>query len=367
MPSLGADMEAGTLTAWKVQPGDVVRRGDIVAVVETEKANIDVEIFSDGTIERLLVQPGDKVPVGTVLATFRGAAEVGEPSPLRASPLARRLASERGVDLGTLTGTGPGGAVTQADVERAAQLPQRARQPSETAAIPASGRPEEGTAPLAGMRKAIALAMTRSNREIPHYFLETHIDMAPALGWLESQNQQRSVKDRLLPAVILIRSVALALQDVPELNAFWVDDRHELQRSIHVGFAIALRTGGLIAPAIHDANRKSVDRLMADLSDLVSRVRSNRLKSSELAEATITVTSLGDLGVETLFGVISPPQVALVGFGKIADRPWAESGLLTVRPVLCATLSGDHRATDGRVGARFLDRMSWYLRRPETL
>lgn len=195
---------------------------------------------------------------------------------LRASPLVRKLAAELGVDLRSVQGTGPDGAIERADVERA------------------------------------AAAIARSNREIPHYYLETRIDMSRALRWLEAENQKRSIKERLLPVVLLIKAVARALADVLELNGYWIDDRFQPQEAIHLGFAIALRQGGLVIPAIHHADLKSLHELMEVLRDLIPRVRSGRLRSSELTNATITVTNLGDLGVEVVYGVIYPPQTSPV-------------------------------------------------------
>lgn len=366
MPSLGADMEAGKLTRWNVKPGDRVKRGDIVAEVETEKSDIDIEIFTSGIVHQLLVQPDQKVPVGTVLATILEEGETA-PSPAtalapprhRVSPLAKKLAAARGIDLTAVRGTGPGGAVTREDVERAAAPKPDAK--------PAAAAREEPAAAVAGMRRAIAAAMARSNREIPHYYLETQIDMHRTLEWLKNENLRRSVQERLLPAVLLIRAVTRALKDVPDLNGYWVNDRLEIKDSINVGFAIALRQGGLITPAILQAEQKDPGQLMAALSDLIARARGGHLRSSEIAEGTITITNLGDLGVETVYGVIYPPQVALIGFGRIQERPWAIDGMLSVRPILTATLAGDHRATDGRRGAQFLSALDRYLQEPEKL
>src|SRR6185312_1035504 len=201
-------------------------------------------------------------------------------------------------------------------------------------------------------------AMALSNREIPHYYLQTSIDMGRALKWLDAENQKRPIAKRLLPAVLLIKAVARALGDVPELNGYWKDGRHQPQEAIHIGFAISLRQGGLITPALHHADLKSLDELMDAMRDLIMRTRSGHLRSSEMTDATITVTNLGDMGVETVFGVIYPPQVALVGFGKVTEQPWAEHGMLGIRPVLTATLAADHRATDGHQGARFLEALN---------
>jgi pyruvate dehydrogenase E2 component (dihydrolipoamide acetyltransferase) len=217
------------------------------------------------------------------------------------------------------------------------------------------------------MRRAIAAAMARSKREIPHYYLQTRIDMRRTLGWLAAENLRRPLEERNLPVVPLIRAVVLALGEVPELNGFWIDGSHRIAEAIHLGFVINLRQGGLIAPALLNAEEKRLDELMADLRDLITRARSGGLRSSEMTDATITVTSLGDLGVETVFGIIYPPQVALVGFGKIIDQPWCENGMIGVRPILTATLSADHRATDGHRGGLFLDALGRRLQEPSKL
>ena len=217
------------------------------------------------------------------------------------------------------------------------------------------------------MRQAIAAAMSRSNRDIPHYYLETRIDMSNALRWLEEENTKRTIKDRLLPVVVLLKAVAKALTEVPELNGFWIDGAHQISESIHIGFAIALRQGGLITPAIHDVDTKTFDELREAMNDLIIRTRGNKLRSSELTDSTITVTSLGERGVEKVFGVIYPPQVALVGLGKIIEQPWAENGMLGVRPVMVATLAGDHRATDGHKGGIFLEALNRNLQEVEKL
>ncbi len=362
MPSLGSDMRAGTLLQWKVKPGDRVKRGDIIAEVATDKGDIEIEVFGDGVVTEILVEPGREVPVGEVLARIDGgvAKAPATPERVRATPAARRLAEERGVDLAALRGTGPEGALTREDVEQAAQT--KKVEPERILKVVAPG-----DKPAEGMRLAIAAAMARSNREIPHYYLETRIDMKRALGYLAEKNAALPLEERILPIVLLLKAVALALEEVPELNGYWVDDALQRKEEIHIGFAISLRKGGLLTPALHDVDRKSLFELMAALRDLVPRARAGRLRSSELSDATVTVTNLGDLGVETVYGVIYPPQVALVGFGKIVEQPWAENGMLGIRPVLSATLAADHRATDGARGAVFLDSLARRLQEPESL
>lgn len=422
MPSLGADMEAGTLVEWLVRPGDRIARGQIVAVVETQKGAIEVECFEEGVLEELLVAPGAKVPVDTPLARIRGAGEPAgaqparvAPSPtaqagaaaatpgeaqaprppesplpsaaeppaapvraaprdLKVSPAARRRALELGVPLDRLQGSGPEGAITVADVEAAARearppgpapatAPLPAPAPAETpeAVKPAAQR---GFDPLA-MRKAIAAAMSRSKREIPHYYLESTVEMGPALAFLERVNRDRPPTERLLPAVLLLKAAALALREVPELNGFWLEDGFRPGPAIHLGWAIALRGGGLVAPAIHDADRCSLDDLMAALRDLVQRARLGGLRSSELGEATITVTSLGERGAETVLPVIYPPQVAILGIGRIVERPWVENGAVAVRSVVTLGLAADHRVSDGHRGGLLLAAIERHLERED--
>jgi len=309
---------------------------------------------------------------------------------LRVSPLAMRVALDLKVDLSAVKGTGPDGAITKADIERAAKAaaaappatPAHPTAPAVEAAVtPAPSAPSaEGPklvpprkptiAPAdrqAAMRKAIAAAMAHSKREIPHYYLGAHIDMSRAMTWLQAENLKRMVTERLLYSVLLLKAVALAVREIPEMNGFWTDGAFKPGAAIHVGVAISLRQGGLIAPAIHDVDKKSLDQIMVNLRDLVKRVRAGVLRSSEIADATITVTSLGEQGVEAVFGIIYPPQVALVGFGKIAERPWAFNGMIGARPVAMASLAADHRASDGHRGALFLAAIDRLLQEPEKL
>jgi len=375
MPSLGADMDAGTLVSWSVKPGDAVKRGQVVAVVETQKGAIDVEIWQDGIVEKLVVEPGAKVPVGALLATVAVNSEAAAPAapapqkpaaavppaiapapapPARAkvSPAARKLAEELGVDVSTLVPGAADGVISRADVERAAK---GAKPPPKAADWHAQ------------MRAAIAAAMSRSKREIPHYYLATDIDVTKVSDWLAAENLKRSVTERLLPAVSYMKAVALALREVPELNGFWSDGAFKPSAAVHLGMAIAMRGGGLVAPAIHDAETKSLDQLMADLRDLITRVRGGRLRSSEMSDPTVTLTSLGDLGVDGVFGVIYPPQVAIVGLGKVGERPRVEGGAVVVRKVVTATLAADHRASDGHRGGLFLAALDKLLQEPEKL
>ena len=369
MPALGADMTEGKLLEWLVKPGDTVRRGDVVAVIDTAKAEIDAEIFEDGVIEALLVPVGERVPVGTPLATLRPLGATAPPPVLAASagderlhvsPVARRMAEQLGVDLTTLHGTGPHGAIAKADVERAA-----------AGVAPPSAPPLAPPPPVedrrASIRSTIAALMARSKREIPHYYLSQEIDMSRALAWIEAYNAERPIRERLVPAGLLLAATARAAREFPDLNGFFADGEHRPAEHVHLGVAIALRGGGLIAPAILEADGKALPELMRDLHDLVARARGGKLRGSELSAPTLTVTELGDRGVDLVHGVIYAPQVALVGFGRVRDRPWAEHGMVGARPSVIATLAADHRVSDGHRGALFLSTIDQLLQRPEDL
>jgi len=217
------------------------------------------------------------------------------------------------------------------------------------------------------MRQVIAAAMSRSKREIPHYYLAEDIDFARAAAWLADRNRTLSVAQRLLPAALLLKAVALALRRYPEFNGFWRDGGFVPGAGVHLGVAVALRGGGLVAPALRDVPGLDIPALTHALLDMVKRTRAGALRSSELTDATITVTSLGDQGVASVFGVIYPPQVALVGFGRISERPWVTPDGVQGSPVVTATLSADHRAGDGHRGALLLAEIREQLQDPQAL
>lgn len=409
MPSLGSDMDEGKLLQWQVAPGDAVRKGQVVAVVDTAKAAIDVECWHDGTVHALLVEPGTTLAVGTVMAVLRAPGESAQaveqqwrsraaasapppaaqapaaarervalpaglaapPQPASAaapaaprlrplvSPAARRRAQELQLDTATIRGTGPDGAVTLADVEAAAALHAAVATPTPA---PATARSR-----AAEMRRVIAAAMARSKREIPHYYLAEDVPFERAAAWLAAQNAGRAVTARLLPAALLLKAVALALLRYPEFNGFWKDGAFVPAAGVHLGVAISLREGGLVAPALHDVPARDIAALTRALLDLVKRTRAGALRSSELADAGITVTNLGDQGVGSVFGVIYPPQVALVGFGRVTERPWVTPQGIRALPVVTTSLAADHRAGDGHRGGLLLAAIAALLQAPEQL
>ncbi len=405
MPALGADMDEGTLNEWLVKPGDTVTHGQVVAVVETTKAAVEVECWQEGVVGELLVPVGETVQVGTALATLLEPGETAAPLPAPSvettetveravpepvasvtpttappvvtpaepqimhhrrwvSPAARRVAASLAVDVDSVTGSGPQGAVTIHDVECAASAKKSAEKAEPKAKATAKAT---ATDRAQMMRQAIAASMSRSKREIPHYYLADEIILDTAQTWLAERNAHRSITERVLPAVLQLKAVAVAAQRFAEFSGFWQGEAFQPAPAVHVGVAISLRAGGLVAPAIHDVAEKNLDELMGDLTDLVARARAGSLRSSEMSDPTITVTNLGDKGVNAVFGVIYPPQVALVGFGKPAQRVCAVDGGIRIATTVQSTLAADHRASDGHRGALFLTAINELLQQPEIL
>ena len=385
MPSLGADMEAGTLVEWRKKPGDTVKRGDIIAEVETQKGLIEIEVFDEGIIGELLIKEGAKIPVGTVMALINPSGdelkkkeitpeqtaiaiqpteektiekvkeEKSEARTIKASPLAKRMAAENIIDLSQIQGTGEEGAITKEDVENAIAQKEKI-----------ANSEEKNIPQVQAIRSAVAAAMSKSNREIPHYYLEKRIDMTKALAWLGETNHKLPIQKRLLPAALLIKSVAQSLVDFPNLNASW-DNGLQLKKEINIGFVVSLRGGGIIIPTIHNANLKNTSEIMEALNDIIPRARAMKLRSSDLSDSTITITSLGEGGADVVFGVIYPPQVAIIGFGGSSQQAVVENGMLGIRHVFTVTLAGDHRATDGLTGSDFLVTLNKHLQNIESL
>jgi pyruvate dehydrogenase E2 component (dihydrolipoamide acetyltransferase) len=275
---------------------------------------------------------------------------------LKISPAARKRAGELGIDVATLQGSGPGGVITLEDVEHAHSAP-----------LPTAHPPTADSSSSASMREAIAAAMSRSKREIPHYYLSTTVDVTPATDWLAAHNASAPVAERLLFAALLIKEIAFTCVEMPGFSGFYREGRFEASPAVHVGVAVALRGGGLVAPAIMETAGKSLTALMDDFRALVMRARAGRLRASELAAPTIILTSLGESSVDAVFPIIQPPQVAIVGAGEVVTRPWVVDGAVQPRQVVTLSLGADHRVTDGRLGAQFLARVAQRLADPASL
>ncbi|MDX8354941.1 dihydrolipoamide acetyltransferase family protein [Cognatiyoonia sp. IB215182] len=394
MPSLGADMEDGTLVEQLVGPGDPVHRGDIIAAVETQKGAIEIEVFEEGVLDQWLVPLGTKVPVGTPIAEIRSAGEPekpdmpqpADPAPApppqeapqpadpdmpppmpedpgptpappaapppelasgarqRVSPAARRRAARSGFDL---TRLGADRIISLADI------------PDDVVAPSAE--------PLSAMRQAIAAAMTRSKREIPHYYLSDSVDLTRAEDFIATYNADKAPDARLALSVLYVRALAKAAQKHPDFNGHFEDGRFNPGQAVHVGMAINLRGGGLVAPALHDATDGEIAQLMDRLRDLVQRVREGRFRARELSDPTVTLSSLGDRGVSGITGVIFPPQVAIVGIGSPSLQPAVVGDSVQPRRLAQITLAADHRVSDGHNGAKFLRAIIKNLQHPEQL
>jgi len=403
MPQMGADMQEGTILRWLKREGDAVRRGEIIAEIETDKANVEIEAYESGILRRILLPEGTTVPVGQVIAIIAApeddvsryereaapvaAAGVTPPKPaaavperpaaaaeaptaeagrVRASPAARRLAEELGVDLSRVQGTGPDGRILRRDVEAAAKALEAA--PVAEAAPPAAAPAEAPAAApaMSRMRQAIARRMTQSKREAPHYYLTMDIDMTEAERLRRQLNEAAEGEVHISVNDVIVKAVAKALRRHPIFNSWFVDGRVQQQEALNIGVAVALEEG-LIAPAILDCGRKSLAEIARASRDLAERARSGVLKAEEYSGATFTVSNLGMYEVETLIAIIPPPQAAILGVGVVRKVPVVRDGENVVREQMKVALSADHRVTDGAQGARFLAELRNFLENPISL
>ncbi|WP_322795924.1 dihydrolipoamide acetyltransferase family protein [Tepidiforma sp.] len=424
MPQMGADMVEGTLVKWLKQPGDVVKRGDVIAEIETDKATVELEAFESGTILKLVAQEGEVVPVGDVIAILgepnEAAPEVerkpvpppakreiepelkqtaapareAEPEPaaaeveemdgrVRISPVARRIAREAGLDVRGLRGSGPDGRILRRDVEAAiAAMQAQARpatRPAPAAAAPApTPPPAPPVAPaaqpaatgelaeLSKIRKAIAHRMTLSKQTQPHYYLTLDVDMTAAMAFRAQLNAALPEGQRVTVNDLIVKACALALARHPKFNAEFSEEGLRLHERINICIGIALDEG-LIAPALLDCQEKSLGRIALESKDLIERARAGRLTAAEYGEGTFTITNLGAYGVETLIGIINPGQAAILGVGSVMPKPVIVNGEIAVREVMKIALSADHRVTDGAEGARFIKEIQAILEQPASL
>lgn len=389
MPQLGLDMKEGTVERWLKKEGEPVTRGEIIVEIETEKATVQVEATSSGVLGKILTPEGEKVPVGHVIAIIAAPdedisalevaaappaaeveaaapaptaaapapAEVGREERVRASPRARRLAEEHGIDLSLIKGSGPQGRIVDRDVE--AYLAQRAAAP---AAPPAAAKAPTPAAP-SPMRQAIARRMAQSKREIPHFYVSMTADMTEAQRFRRQFNEALEGEEKVSVNDLVVRACAKALLRFPQFNAWYLEDQLQVKEQINIGIAIALEDG-LIAPAILDCANKDLRQLAAASADLVRRARSGTLKADEYTAPTFTISNLGMYDVDTFIAIINPPQVAILALGAVRQQPVTRDGSLATAELMNMTLSADHRALDGASAAAFLAEVKALLEAP---
>ena len=416
MAQLSPTMEEGKLIEWRLSEGDAVAQGDIVAEIETDKANMDVEAMGAGVLRKIIVQAGETVPVGSLIGiiaepeediealladaaasapTADGAAppaderaasepvvgetavEAGEapaevpevaPEPpggrVRASPVARRIAAERGLDLAAIAGSGPGGRVVKRDVE-AATAQTRAEPSIDRVPVSAGSgesRLRDERVEASQMRKAIARRLAESIGPVPHFFLTTEIDMERVLD-LRSELNARQDGIKIGVNDILVKTATEALVRHPEVNASWDDDAILHHGRVDIGIAVAL-DGGLITPVLRDADRKGLRAIAAEAADLIERARARKLVPEEYQGATFSISNLGMLGIDEFTAIINPPEAAILAVGMTRERPVVMDGEVVVRRRMRVTMSCDHRVVDGATGARFLATFREMLENP---
>ncbi len=423
MPKLSEAMETGKLLRWLKQEGDRISGGDIIAEIETDKADIELEAFGSGVLRKLLATPGTAVPVGELIAVIAepgddisavvggaparpaaapaptpvpaaapaaapvpsapapagvtSAAMVLPPGRLRVSPLARKLAQRASIDLARVTGTGPGGRIIQRDIEAsvAARPPAAAGRPAAVAATmpavaamaPAVARtgPDTEDVPLSPIRAAIARQMTQSKAPVPHFYITTEIAMERAAA-LREELQALPGAPKVTFTDVVVRACAVTLQKHPGVNASFTGDAIRRHRAAHIGIAVAVEDG-LITPVLRDCDRKSLFQIAAESRDLVERTRARKLRQQELSGATFSVSNLGMFPVDEFSAIINPPEGAILAVGAIVDKPVVVDGQLAVGKRMRVTLSADHRVMDGAMGARFLADLKAALEAPLAL
>jgi pyruvate dehydrogenase E2 component (dihydrolipoyllysine-residue acetyltransferase) len=433
MPQMGADMKEGTILKWIKNEGDQVARGEIIAEIETDKANVEIEAFDGGVFRKAVHQEGEVVPVGTIIAVIaapeddiskyasaappaaepaspqtgaatatQAAAPSAAPQPAapvqpppaptpapsapaaaappsdgrtRASPVARRLAEDMGVDLTTVKGSGPDGRILRRDVEAAPRVtaPAVAPAPAPAAASAAPvfrpapvGEDRVEDVPLNRMRQAVARRMQESKQQAPHYYLGAEIDMTEAVALRASLNKSLGDEGRLTINDIVILATAKALVQHPKFNAYWVEDHVQRHSRVNIGIAVAL-DDGLVAPAIIDVANKGLLQISREARDVAARARSGHLTPDEYTAGTFNISNIGGYGIEEIIAIITPPQVAVLAVGVAKEKPVVRDGEIVVRSMMIAYLAADHRATDGADGARFLASVRQYLENPSQM
>ena len=418
MPRLSDTMEEGTLAAWLKQPGEQVQRGDLLAEIETDKATMELEAFEEGVLQQILVQVGETVPIGQPIAiigsgdataappapaeaapspaeeaarieaapevetaaaappaTAAPAAPAGQ-APVKASPMARAIARDHGIDLSTVAGSGPGGRVVKADVEALAAgdgrvAPAAAPAPAAPAAAPtpapaqAAAPPEDvEEIPLSNMRKTVARRLVESMQSAPHFYLTIKVDVDALLG-LRAELNQRLADQGIKLSVndLLVKACAVTVRSHPDINVSWAGDKILRHRRVSVGIAVAVE-GGLIVPVVRDADQKSVSQISGEAKALIEKARVGKLRPDDYTGGTFTISNLGMFGIDQFTAVINPPEAAILAVGATTSEPVVHEGELATRQRMKLTLSIDHRALDGATGAQFLADLKGVLEQP---
>jgi pyruvate dehydrogenase E2 component (dihydrolipoamide acetyltransferase) len=398
MPKMGDAMTEGVLLQWLKKDGETVKAGDIIAEIETDKSNVEVEAEDSGIL-RTQAKPGETVPVGQPIATIGDApvkAAAATPAPvaaapaaktaaapppvaasaaprsngvtqerLKASPLARRVAKERGIDIAQITGTGPLGRIVEADVLAFAERPAPKAAPVQ--AEPRPSAPAAAPVELSAIRKVIARRMTESKTTIPHFYVTVEVDMTAAMALREQLNGYDETLAKISFNDMIVKASALALRKVPAVNASFKNDSIIPGRGIHVGIAVAL-DDGLIVPVVRDADALPLRKLAQTGRDLIKKARDKKLQPSEYSGGTFTVSNLGSFDVQEFQAIIDPSQGAILAVASIVKKPVVlDDDTIAVRPRMNLTFSGDHRVMDGATGARFLQELKRVLQNPLAL
>jgi pyruvate dehydrogenase E2 component (dihydrolipoamide acetyltransferase) len=426
MPRLSDTMEEGTIGKWLKQPGDAVEKGEIIAEIETDKATMELEAYESGTLQEILIQEGKTVAIGTTIATIgkgeakpaakeqadepppsaqaaepaapdaRGngrqqepvaSAQAEPPAPthhgerVKASPLARRLASEYNIDLHQVQGSGPGGRIIKANVEAfrdqhgtaapVAAQPAPSPAPAVSAMVSEAEQPAPEAVPLSRMRRAIATRMTEAKNGMPHFYVTSEIDMAEVLRLRKEINESNAVQAKISVNDMIVKAVARTLAAFPALNSSYVvgsDGQPGIvhHERINVNVAVAVEEG-LIVPVVADADKKSLGTISAEIRDLAIRAREGKIKQHELEGGTFTVSNMGMFDVVDFIAIITPPQAGILAISSIRQVPLVRNSEIVVGDVMNVTLSADHRVTDGATGAQFLQKFKELMQAPMSL
>ena len=399
MPQMGYDMREGTVVKWYKGEGEEVARGEVIADIETDKATVEFEAYTSGVLRRIIADEGVSIPVGELIAVIAGADEVLDEIPtsstddpedavtpvattsqkpndigettapvppqdtrLRASPIARRLAQEKNIDLAVVTGTGPGGRITEQDVLEFVSPVATSGQPPNIPSSVGSGDKVE----LSRMRQVIAKVTSDSKREAPHFYVTAEIDMGKAMEFRRDINDSFPADNRVSVNDMVLKASSIVLGQYPKFNGSFQENYLQLNSSINIGMAIALEAG-LIVPGINDCGNKSLRQIAAASKDLIDRANNGTLRNEEYSGTTFSVSNLGIFDVDSFAAIIFPPHAAVLAVGTVRQQPVVKDGQITVGQVMKATLSTDHRVADGAEAAQFLVEIKKLLETPVSL